>query len=316
MTQIVVLDDYQGVALRHADWQALPDCHVKVIRSPLDDTEAVLEALRGAQVAVAMRERTRFDAERLSQLPDLKLLVTTGMANASIDLEAAAAAGIVVCGTGGRRTPTVELAWGLILALARSIPEEDRGMRENRWQETVGFDLHGATLGLVGLGRLGSAMVPIAKAFGMEVIAWSRNLDPAHAEQLGVRAVTKEDLFANADVVSVHYTLGPASVGLIGAAELEAMKPTAYLVNTSRGPIVDTAALLAALQAGTIAGAGLDVYDEEPLSEDHPLRLAPRTVLTPHLGYVTHQTYDVFYGEAVEDIAAWLAGAPVRVLTA
>jgi phosphoglycerate dehydrogenase-like enzyme len=315
-TQIVVLDDYQGVALRHADWDALPDSHVKVIRSPLDDTEAVLEALHGAQVAVAMRERTRFDAERLSQLPDLKLLITTGMFNASIDLDAAEKAGIVVCGTGGPRGSTAELAWGLILAVARSIPEADRGMRENRWQETVGFGLQGATLGLVGLGNLGKAMVPIAKAFGMDVIAWSRNLDPTQAAELGVRAVAKDELFASADVVSVHYKLGPASVGLIGAAELSAMKPTAYLVNTSRGPIVDTAALLAVLEAGAIAGAALDVYDEEPLPEDDPLRAAPRTVLTPHLGYVTQQTYDVYYREAVEDIAAWLAGSPVRVLAA
>ncbi|MDQ8043313.1 MAG: D-2-hydroxyacid dehydrogenase family protein [Solirubrobacteraceae bacterium] len=316
MTRIVVLDDYQGVALTHADWDPVhADHEVVVIREHLDTSEGVLHALKDAEIVVAMRERTVFDAERIAQLPALRLLVTTGMANRSIDLDACRAAGITVCGTDGRRLATVELAWGLILAVLRSIPVADHGMREGRWQETVGFELDGATLGIVGLGRLGSAMVLIAKAFGMDVLAWSQHLDPAHAAELGARAVAKADLFAQADVVSVHYGMSERSIGLVGADEIGAMKPTAVLVNTSRGPIVDTPSLLDALHAGRIAGAGLDVYDQEPLPADHPLRGAPRTVLTPHLGYVTRQTYDVFYAGAVEDILAWRAGAPVRVLT-
>lgn len=316
VTRIVVLDDYQGVALDHADWAPLRStAEIAVIREHLDTDEGVLAALHEAEVVVAMRERTVFDAGRIAQLPALKLLVTTGMANKSIDLDACRAAGITVCGTNGRRKATVELAWGLILAVLRSIPFEDHGMREGRWQQTVGRELDGATLGIVGLGRLGSAMVPIAKAFGMDVIAWSQYLDEVHAAELGVKAVGKDQLFTDADVVSVHYGLSDRSIGLVGAAELAAMKPTAVLVNTSRGPIVDTPALLDALHGGRIAGAGLDVYDREPLPLDHPLRGAPRTVLTPHLGYVTRQTYDVFYADAVEDILAWQAGLPVRVLT-
>jgi phosphoglycerate dehydrogenase-like enzyme len=314
--RIVILDDYQRVALHHADWDRLPaDCVLDVLHEPLTSTEDLVAALAGAEVVIAMRERTRFDADRLARLPDLRLLITTGMQNAAIDLDAAAARGVLVCGTGGRARSTVELAWALILALARSIPREDAGVRLGGWQETVGFELDGATLGLVGLGRLGSLMVPVARAFGMDVLAWSRNLDPAHADEVGARAVTKEQLFAQSDVISVHYKLGPESTGLVGAEDLARMRPTAYLVNTSRGPVVDADALLEALERGAIAGAGLDVYDEEPLPTGHPLRTSPRTVLTPHLGYVTNKTYDVFFGEALDDVLAWLDDAPVRVLT-
>jgi phosphoglycerate dehydrogenase-like enzyme len=262
-----------------------------------------------------MRERTRFDAERLARLGDLRLLVTTGMGNAAIDLEAAAANGIVVSGTRGRARHTVELTWALILALLRSIPAEDARMRQGGWQQTIGTELDGATLGLVGLGRLGSAMVPIARAFGMDVVAWSQNLDADRATEAGAEAVSKDALFRFADVVSVHYKLSPRSEGIVGAAEIAAMKPTAYFVNTSRGPLVDTAALLRALHDGAIAGAALDVYDREPLPPDDPLRSAPRAVLTPHLGYVTRENYRVFFEDVIADIETWLDGRVERRLT-
>jgi phosphoglycerate dehydrogenase-like enzyme len=237
------------------------------------------------------------------------------MGNVAIDVAAAKANGVVVCGTGIKGPPTAELSWGLILALARKIPAEDAAMRSGGWQTTIGADLEGATLGLVGLGRLGKRMVPVAKAFGMDVLAWSENLDPEAARALGAEPVGKLDLFARSDFVSVHYKLGERSRGIVGAAEIGAMKPGAYLINTSRGPLVDESALLAALRAGTIAGAALDVYDSEPLPVDHPLRMAPNTVLTPHIGYVSRGTYERFYGDAVEDIHAFLAGAPMRLLT-
>jgi phosphoglycerate dehydrogenase-like enzyme len=314
--RIVVLDDYQQVALEAGPWERLPGrCTVTTLTEHVADTEALVAALAGAQVVVAMRERTPFNAERLDRLPDLRLLVTTGMGNAAIDLDAAARNEVVVSGTGGRARHTVELAWGLILALLRSIPQEDARIRTGGWQHTVGTELDGATLGLVGLGRLGSAMVPAARAFGMDVIAWSQNLDAARAAEAGAEAVAKDELFRHADVVSVHYKLSPRSAGIVGAAEIGAMKPTASIVNTSRGPLVDTDALLRALHDGAIAGAALDVYDREPLPPGDPLRSAPRTVLTPHLGYVTRENYAVFFADIVEDIAAWLDGRPERVLT-
>src|SRR4051794_16828001 len=251
---VVILDDYQQVAMECGPWERLAGrCDVRALAEHVPESDDLVDALAGAPVVVAMRERTPFDAERLARLPDLRLLVTTGMANAAIDLDAAAAAGVVVCGTRGRGTHTVELAWGLILALLRSIPQEDAGIRTGGWQHTLGTELKGATLGLVGLGRLGSAMVPIARAFGMQVIAWSQNLAPARAGEAGAEAVAKDELFARADVVSIHYKLSGRSAGIVGAAEIGAMTPTAYLVNTSRGPLVDSAALLRALHAGAIA---------------------------------------------------------------
>jgi phosphoglycerate dehydrogenase-like enzyme len=261
-----------------------------------------------------MRERTALPAAILDRLPELKLLITTGMANVAIDVAAARRNGVVVCGTGMHPPGTAELSWGLILGLLRRIPVEDAAMRRGGWQSTIGGDLEGATLGLVGFGRLGRRMAPIAQAFGMDVLAWSQNLDPDAARDLGARPVEKEALFERADVISVHYKLSERSRGLIGAAELALMKPSAYLVNTSRGPLVDTDALVAALHAGEIAGAGIDVYDTEPLPADHPLRRTPHTVLTPHLGYVTEDTYEVFFEDAVEDVLAYLGGAPVRVI--
>jgi phosphoglycerate dehydrogenase-like enzyme len=315
MKRIVLLDDYQGVALDYGGWDRVPDeWQLVALEQHIADPEELVEALAEAEIVVAMRERTALPAAILDRLPDLKLLITTGMANVAIDVAAARRGGVTVCGTGMHGPATAELSWGLILALLRSIPAEDAGMRTGGWQTTVGGDLEGATLGLVGLGRLGRRMVPVAKAFGMVVLAWSQNLDPEAARAAGAEPVAKAALFERADIVSVHYKLSERSRGMIGAAELAVMKPGAYLVNTSRGPIVDTDALVAALHAGRIAGAGLDVYDTEPLPADHPLRSAPRTVLTPHLGYVTEDTYTVFFDDAVEDVLAYLDGAPIRLL--
>ncbi|HEX4751450.1 MAG TPA: D-2-hydroxyacid dehydrogenase family protein [Solirubrobacterales bacterium] len=317
MKRIVLLDDYQGIALDYGGWDRVPDEWERVaLCGHIDDADELVEALSHAEIVVAMRERTALPAAVLDRLPDLKLLITTGMGNVAIDVGAARRNGVVVCGTGAHGPATAELTWGLILGLLRKIPSEDAGMRRGGWQTTIGGDLEGATLGLVGLGRLGKRMVPVAKAFGMEVIAWSQNLDPEAADEAGVEPVGKDALFERADIVSVHYKLSERSRGLIGAADLALMKSSAYLVNTSRGPIVDTDALLEALERGTIAGAGLDVYDTEPLPADHPLRGAPRVILTPHLGYVTEDTYTVFFGDAVEDVLAYLDGAPVRVLDA
>jgi phosphoglycerate dehydrogenase-like enzyme len=326
--RVAILDDYQQVALASADWSAVRElAEIHVFAQHIERTEALVSALEPYDVVVAMRERTAFDAERLAQLPRLRLLVTTGMANASIDLAAAAERGVTVCGTGGVGTSTAELTWGLILALVRRIPEEDRRMKtagraggaalpvSGGWQQTVGVDLHGKRLGVVGLGHQGRKVADIGRAFGMKVVAWSQNLDPEHAHKAHVKAVSKEELFASSDIVTVHYKLGPRSVGLVGAAELDLMKPSAYLVNTSRGPIVDNAALLAALRSGSLAGAALDVYDVEPLPLSSPLRSAPNVVLTPHLGYVTEDGYRVFYGQAAEDIVAFAKGSPVRVIS-
>jgi phosphoglycerate dehydrogenase-like enzyme len=263
-----------------------------------------------------MRERTPFGADLLARLPRLRLLVTTGMANASIDLAAARERGVVVCGTGSLPSPTAELTWGLILALLRHVPAEDARLRGGGWQTTVGTELAGRTLGVIGLGRLGRRVARVARAFEMDVLAWSQNLDPDEARRHGAEPVGREELLSRADVVTIHLRLSGRTRGLIGAAELARMKPSAVLVNTSRGPIVDEAALVAALRDGVIAGAGLDVYETEPLPPGHPLRSAPNTVLTPHLGYVTSGTYARFYADAVEDIAAFGRGAPVRVLNA
>lgn len=311
--RIVVLDDFQEVAATFADWNAL-DADVEFISRPIVDDDDLVKVLHGAEVVVAMRERTAFPAGRLQRLPDLRLLVTTGRVNASIDVEAARALGIVVCGTESTTSATPELTWGLILSVLRSIPAEDAAVRGGGWQSTVGGDLDGHRLGVVGLGRLGTKVARVGAAFGMEVVAWSQNLDAERADGLGVRAVSKDELFSTADVVSIHYKLSERSRGLVGAAELEAMKSGSILVNTSRAGLVDTDALITVLEAGGIRGAGLDVHDEEPLPVDHRLRSTPRTVLTPHLGYVTEDTYRIFFTQAVEDIAAWISGEPIRVI--
>ena len=262
-----------------------------------------------------MRERTAFPRSLLERLPNLRLVVTTGMANAAIDLDALRDLGVTLCGTGGSPASTLELTWALLLAVSRHVCEEDRSVRGGGWQHTIGPELAGRTLGVVGLGRIGSLMVPVARAFGMDVIAWSQHLSPSAASEAGVDRVEKEELFARADFVSIHYKLSRRSIGIVGAAEIGRMKRTAFLVNTSRGPLVDSSALLAALREGRIAGAGLDVYDEEPLPPDHPLRSAPRTVLTPHIGYVATGTYERWWHEIVGDVEAFLDGEPIRVVS-
>jgi phosphoglycerate dehydrogenase-like enzyme len=313
--RIAVLDDFQSVAADFADWSTLPEpADVTCFADHLDDEDALVERLTGFHVVVAMRERTPFPRTLLDRLPDLRLLVTTGARNAAIDVAAATERGIVVCGTGAHAPGTAELTWALVLAVARHVPQEDAALRAGRWQTTIGTDLAGARLGVVGLGRLGTRVARIGQAFDMDVAAWSPHLTDERAAAAGVRRVEKDELFATADVVTVHLVLAETTRGLVGADELARMKPTAILVNTSRGPIVDETALVRALNDGRIAGAGIDVHDREPLPADAPIRTAPNTVLTPHLGYVTRATYEVFYREAVEDVAAFLAGSPVRVL--
>lgn len=315
MLRVAVLDDYQAVALEMADWSELQqDTQVRVFCDHLDSSDAVVERLRDFEIVAAMRERTPFPRVLLERLPKLRLLVTTGMRNASIDLDAATDLGILVCGTGGPGYPTAELTWGLILALMRQIPREDAAIRRGQWQTTVGVGLQGKVLGLLGLGRLGSQVAKIGSAFGMSIIAWSQNLTTERATQVGATLRTKDELFFESDVLSIHVRLSDRTRHLVGAHELGLMKSTAYLINTSRGQIVDEEALVQALEARRIAGAGLDVFDEEPLAPDHPFTKLDNTLLTSHVGYVTEETYRVFYGETVEDITAYLKDQPIRIL--
>jgi len=315
VARVALLDDYQGVALRLADWKSLPaGTEVQVFQDHLADEHALAARLADFDIIMALRERTPFPRTLLDRLPKLKLLITAGMRNASIDMKAAAERGVLVCGTAGLPYPTAELAWALILSLARRIPAEDRATREGRWQTSVGLGLNGKTLGVLGLGTLGSRVARVGRAFEMEVLAWSQNLTAERAAAADAMLVAKDDLLARSDFVSIHLVLSERTRGLIGARELGLMKRSAYLINTSRGPIVDEAALMRALGDGTIAGAGLDTFDEEPLPLDHPFRRLPNIVITPHLGYVTEETYRIFYGHAVEDVRAYLTGAPVRVL--
>jgi phosphoglycerate dehydrogenase-like enzyme len=313
----VILDDYQGVALSAADWSVLGGVAVSVVREHLADEDDVVAALAGAAIVVVMRERTPLPRAVLERLPELRLVVTSGLRNASIDLAACADLAITVCGTSSSSTPPVELTWALVLGLARHLVREASAVRGGGpWQSTLGTDLAGATLGIVGLGRIGTRVAAVGRAFGMEVLAWSPHLTPERAAAAEVRlAPGKRHLLAASDVVTLHLVLSESTRGIVGADDLAAMRPSAYLVNTSRAGLVDTGALVAALKAGTIAGAGLDVYDEEPLPLDHPLRTAPNVLATPHLGYVTEGNYRTYFAEAVEDIAAWLAGRPVRLLT-
>lgn len=311
--RVALLDDYQDVAREMADWAALgPDFDVRAFHEHIADEAALIEQLRDFEVVMAMRERTALPRSVLELLPKLRLIVTAGMRNAAIDMEAARELGITVCGTGGRGAATAELTWGLILALARQIPGEDAAIRDGRWQTTVGMELRRKVLGVVGLGNLGSYVARVGQAFGMEVIAWSKNLTPERAAEAGVELVTKEELLSRSDIVTAHLVLSDRTRGLIGAADLGRMKPSAYLVNTSRGPIVDELALAEALRTKQIAGAGIDVFDVEPLPADHPFRGLDNLVMTPHIGYVTRDTYELWYRDAVEDIQAFVAGKPVR----
>lgn len=311
-----ILDDYQNVALKLADWSRIADrVDVTVFDKPFADAAEAIAALQDFEIVCAMRERTPFRADTINALPKLKLLLTSGMRNASIDHEAAKAHGITVSGTAAMGGPAASLAIGMMLELTRHIGFESARMKAGeRWQTTLGEDIEGKTLGIVGLGKLGRKVANIAQAMGMHVIAWSQNLTPEACTEAGVTYAGKDELMATADVISIHVILSKRTRGLISRDDLARMKPTAYLVNTARGPIVDEAALLDALQRRTIAGAALDVFSEEPLSRDHPLRKLDNVVLTPHLGYVTAENYRCYYGEMVEDIEAWLAGAPVRVI--
>jgi phosphoglycerate dehydrogenase-like enzyme len=314
--RVAVLDDYQAVALASADFSVLAGrADVVVFTDHVADIDALADRLAGFDVAIAMRERTAFPAALLERLPKLRLLVTAGMANASIDMAAARERGITVSGTGGSSRATPELIWALVMAVFRHVPAEDAAVRQGRWQVSIGRDLGGSTLGIVGLGRLGQVIARYARAFDMRLLAWSPNLTGETAAEHGAELVGKQELFERSDIVTVHLKLSDRSRGTVGAPELRALGPRGYLVNTSRGPIVDEAALVAALHDNTIAGAALDVFDTEPLPTDHPLRTAPNTVLTPHIGYVSEQAYQRIYGDAIEDIAAWLDGTPLRVVT-
>jgi phosphoglycerate dehydrogenase-like enzyme len=312
-----ILDDYQNVALQVADWSPVAkDLDIKVFNEPLGGQDKVIRALADFEIVCGMRERTPFPRAVIEALPKLRLLITTGARNASFDLQAAKERNVVVCGTPGTGNPTAGVAIGLMLELTRRIGFENARMKSGQlWQTTIGIDLEGQTLGVIGLGKLGTRVANIAKAFGMKVIAWSQNLTPEKAREAGVDYASKEDLLRRADFISIHVILSQRTRGLIGANELGLLKPTAYLINTSRGPIIEEAALLAALKEKRIAGAGLDVFDVEPLPLDHPLRRLDNVVLTPHLGYVSVQNYRAYFAGVVEDIRAWMDGKPVRVMT-
>jgi phosphoglycerate dehydrogenase-like enzyme len=317
--RVSILDDYQGVALEMADWSPVRarGIEIAVERFPFADEEDVIRSLLDSEIVCAMRERTAFPKSVVDRLPKLKLLITTGMRNASFDMAALKDRGVTVCGTGGPgggNEDTAELAWGLILGAARRIAEDHQFMRQGGWQTRVGHRVAGKTLGLLGLGRLGSAVARVGLAFGMKAIAWSQNLTAEKAAEQGVERVEKDELFRRSDILSVHLVLSPRSRGLVGRREVGLMKPSAIIVNTSRGPICDTAAIIEALEAGRLAYAGFDVYDKEPLPIDHPLRRAPNVILTPHIGYVTDENYRSSYPQIVENVIGFLDGKPVRVI--
>ena len=311
-----ILDDYQNVALKLADWSKIKEVETKVFTEAARRSDAdTIRDLKDFVIVVMMRERTRFPRAVIEGLPNLKLLITTGAYNASIDMKACAERGIVVCGTGGFGNPTTGITFGLILELTRRIGWEHARMKAGvPWQDTLGVDIEGKTLGIIGLGKLGARAAGVAKAFGMKVIAWSQNLTPERCKEVGAEYVSKEDLFRNADIITVHVQLGERNRGLVTAKELALMKKTAYIVNTSRGPIIEEKALIDALTKKQIAGAGLDVFDVEPLPLDHPYRKMDNVVVTPHLGYVSQQNYDKYYPDIVENIRGFLDGKPTRVI--
>lgn len=316
-TRCAVLDDYQNVALQMADWSGILDkVEVDSFDTHFEREDQLIEAVSDYDVIVLMRERTSFTASLLEKLPRLQLLVTSGMRNASIDLAAATKHGVTVCGTASASEPPTELTWALLLNLARHITKENSELRTNgQWQSTMGIDLYGKRLGLLGLGKIGSRMAKIAQAFGMEVIAWSQNLTKEQTDKLGVQlATSKEELLEISDFVSIHLVLSDRTRDLIGMKELKRMKHSALLINTSRAAIIEQNALIEALQKNWIAGAGIDVFEIEPLPKDHPFRTLPNILATPHLGYVSERNYTVYYREAVEDIQAYLNGTVIRKL--
>ena len=313
--KVAVLDDYQSVAESLADWSKLPpDTEVVYFSDHLTSEDALAERLTEFDVVMGMRERTPFPRSLLERLPRLRLLVTTGRRNASFDIEAATDLGIAVCGTDGAGEGPTELVWGLILGIVRNVPLEDRLTREGKWGATVGVGLQGKTIGCLGLGHIGSLVARVAAAFDMNIIAWSQNLTAERARECGASLVDKDTLFREADIVSIHLVLSDRTRGLVGAHELSLMKPTSYLVNISRGPIVDEDALVEVLQRRAIAGAGLDVFATEPLPSDHPLLKMDNTLILPHLGYVTEDSYRAMYAGVVEDIRAFASGEPVRMI--
>jgi D-3-phosphoglycerate dehydrogenase len=316
MVRAAILDDYQNVAMDFADWSPIAkNVEIKVFNKPFGSQDEAIKALQGFAVVVGMRERTPFPRKVIEALPDLKLLITTGARNNSFDVKACAERGITVCGTGAVVSPTTGIAFGLMLELTRRIGFENARLKAGApWQVTIGRDLEGLILGILGLGKLGQRSAAVGKAFGMKTIAWSQNLTEEKAKAAGADYVSKDDLFRNADFVSIHLVLSDRSRGLVGAKELGLMKKSAYLINTSRGPIVDEKALIAVLNSKSIAGAGLDVFDVEPLPLNHPFRKMDNVVISPHLGYVSEQNYRKYFPDIVEDIRAWLDGKPVRVI--
>jgi phosphoglycerate dehydrogenase-like enzyme len=314
--RVAILDDYLDCARDVADWSRVESrADITVFTDPLGSSERIVEKLRDVHALSLMRDRTPLSAETLAELPKLAFITYTGARNATLDIDAARDRGIVVSSTsGGVTESTTELIWALIMATVRQLPANDASLRAGRWQATLGNVLAGKTLGIVGLGRLGARIARIADFFGMTVVAWSRHLSDDAAAAAGARRVSRDELFRTADVVTVHVPLTDSSRGLVGADDLALMKPTAYLVNTSRGPIIDESALIRSLRDGTIAGAGLDVYDTEPLPAGHPLTTLPNTVLLPHLGFVSRENLAVFYQESADNIAAWLDGAPIRLV--
>jgi phosphoglycerate dehydrogenase-like enzyme len=316
MVRAAILDDYQNVAMSYADWSPIAkDVVIKVFNEPFTSQDETIKALQGFAIVVGMRERTPFPRKVIEALPDLKLLITTGAKNNSFDVKAATERGVTVCGTGAVGNPTTGIAFGLMLELTRRIGFENARLKAGApWQVTIGQDLEGLTLGIVGLGKLGQRVAAVGKAFGMKVIGWSQNLTSEKAKEAGVDYASREDLFRNADFVTIHYQLSERSRGLITADDIGRMKKTAYLINTARAPIVDQAALLKALQEKKITGAGLDVFEIEPLPLDHPYRKLDNVVITPHLGYVSDQNYRIYFPDIVADIRAWLDGKPVRVI--
>jgi len=313
--KVAILDDYQGVAEQLVDWSKFKDsCEIKVFNQPFENEDHAIENLKSFDALLIMRERTPMTKKLMDGCPNLKFIATSGMRNLGIDLEYAKSKGIIVSGSEGNKNPTAELTWALILGLARNIKQESENMYQGYWQTTIGFELKGKTLGIMGLGNLGKMVAKVGKAFGMEVIAWSENLKIAVAEKHGVMAVTKEELFEKSDFLTIHYLLSDRSRNLVKYDDISRMKKTAFIINTSRGPIINEDDLIKALQDEIIAGAGLDVYAIEPLPENHKLRFLPNVLLTPHIGYVTLDNYIKWYNQMAEDLQAFLDGKPIRLL--
>ena len=313
--KVAILDDYQVVAEQLVDWSKFKNsCEIKIFNQPFENEDHAIENLKSFDALLIMRERTPMTKKLMDGCPNLKFIATSGMRNLGIDLEHAKSKGIIVSGSEGNKNPTAELTWALILGLARNIKQESENMYQGYWQTTIGFELKGKTLGIMGLGNLGSMVAKVGKAFGMEVIAWSENLKMAEAEKHGVLAVTKDELFEKSDFLTIHYLLSDRSRNLVKYDDISKMKKTAFIINTSRGPIINEDDLIKALQDEIIAGAGLDVYAIEPLPENHKLRFLPNVLLTPHIGYVTLDNYVKWYNQMAEDLQAFIDGKPIRIL--